>query len=131
MAKKHPKYDPTLPFTPVEIDGETYKLCYDFGAIGTIEGELEAAGHPDVNLLVMGWQINARTLPVLLAAGLRVYHPEISFDDAKKLVNWRNAMALTVAIRKAQGQFSGDADSDGEDAGKHKADPPEAPVPLS
>lgn len=125
-TKKQPKPDPTLPFTPVEIDGTQYRLCYDFGAIGAIEAELEAEGHPDVNLLVSAWQINARTLPVLFAAGVRTYHPELGFEDAKKLVNWSNAMRLTVAIRKAQGQFSGSGEGD-----EAKPDPPVAPVPVS
>lgn len=121
--KKVTKHDPTLPFTPVTIDGTAYRLCYDFEAIGQIEAELEAAGHRDINLLVSSWTINARTLPTLFAAGVRTYHPELGFEDAKRLVNFRNAMELTVAIRKAQGQFVGDQEKADE-----TPNPPEAPA---
>lgn len=119
MKKKtETSIDPTLPFTEITLDGATYKMCFDFGAIATVEAELRRAGKP-VSLLQSSWELGMLDLQLLFAASLRPFHPDLDFEAAKRLVNWRNVDQIIVKIRQAQANFAPEQDD--------KADPPQAP----
>jgi hypothetical protein len=102
--------DPTLPFTPITIAGKPYKMCLDFGAVAEAEAEL-ADQIGDSSLLQCSWNLTMRNAMVLFAVSLRVYQPDISFADAKRLVGWDNSAEVCLAIRKAQKQFAPEPDS--------------------
>ena len=92
--------DPTLPKTPIEIDGETYHVCFEYAALAEAEHAFELEGH-EVNLL---WALPNPTMyntGVLFAAAVRTFHPELGFDGARALVNMGNVYAIVVALRDA------------------------------
>jgi hypothetical protein len=93
--------DPTLPKTPVTIDGKTYDLCLDLGALAEAESALIAEGHHGVNLLMA---LPAQTLSstrIIFAAALRTFHPEIAFEDAKKLLTLGALYDIALKIQEA------------------------------
>ena len=92
--------DPTLPKTPVTIDGKEYNLCFDLGALAVAEAALNAEGH-NVNLLAALPQLNLANTRVIFAAALRTFHPNISFDDAVKMVSFANVYTIANAIAEA------------------------------
>ena len=92
--------DPTLPKTPITIDGTEYNLCFDLGALATAEADINAAGH-EVNLLAALPQLNLANTRVIFAAALRTFHPDISFDHAVKMVSFANVYTIANAIAEA------------------------------
>lgn len=82
--------DATLPRTPIVLRGKEYNLCFTIAALSEAEirinSEQERAKLPErVNLLVAMTELNLRNTMVLFAAGLRTFHPEISFSEALEL----------------------------------------------
>ena len=69
--------DPTLPKTPVTLDGIEYTLCLDLNALAQAESELTAAGHK-VNILYALPELVLSSVRVLFLAGLRRFHPELA-----------------------------------------------------
>lgn len=92
--------DPTLPKTPITIDGNVYNLCFDFAALAEAESALNAEGH-NVNLLAALPTLNLANTRTVFAAALRTFHSDIAFDDAVKLVNFGNAYTIAGAIADA------------------------------
>jgi hypothetical protein len=95
--------DPTLPKTPVEIGGKTYNLCFTFGAIATAEHHINAefarSGSPErVSLLVALNDLDLYNACILFAAGIHQFHPEIGFDEARKLVDYSSIQHVMEAI---------------------------------
>lgn len=95
--------DPTLPKTPVTVGGKTYDLCFTFGALARAErfinAELERAGSNErVNLLAALPVINMGNLPLLFAAGVHQFHPELTFTEAHDLVDYADVSAVSAAI---------------------------------
>jgi hypothetical protein len=93
--------DPTLPKTPVTVGGKTYNLCLDLGALAEAEAALIAEGHHEVNLLYALPNQNLSNTRIIFAAALRKFHPEISFDDAKKLLTFDGLYTVAVKIQEA------------------------------
>lgn len=98
--------DPTLPKTPVTIDGKTYNLCIDFGALAeaetAINAELQRQKRTDkVNLLIAMGEMNLLNTRVLFAAALRAFHPELSYDDAVGLLRLDNIQDVAYALWSA------------------------------
>jgi hypothetical protein len=90
MAKKPAapeKMDPTLPFTEIEILGRKYKLCYTFRAMAKAEAHLREQG-VQTNLLWSMPRLTFETIPVMLAAGLSTYHPELTFEKVVDLLDY-------------------------------------------
>jgi hypothetical protein len=92
--------DPTLPKTPIEIDGKTYFLCFDLGALAEAESYFDAQGH-NVNLLMALPRINLANARIVFPCALHKFHPEIEFGDAQKLLNFQNTWIVAGAIRDA------------------------------
>jgi len=93
--------DPTLPKTPVTINGTTYDLCLDLGALAEAEAALIAEGHSEVNLLMA---LPAQTLSstrIIFAAALRKFHPEIGFEQAKSLLTFAALYDVALKLQSA------------------------------
>jgi hypothetical protein len=93
--------DPTLPKTPLELNGTTYNLCFDLGALAEAESHYVAAGHEDICLISQ--LPNCRLLQNLLLVfpcTLRKFHPEITWEQAQALVTLKTMLAIggTVAL---------------------------------
>lgn len=92
--------DPTLPNTPIEIDGKKLDLCFDLGALAEAEDHFLREGK-DVNILTALPRLNLSNVRVLFAASLRKFHPEYTFDAAVKLVTLANLYLITNLIQQA------------------------------
>lgn len=92
--------DPTLPRTPVALDGKEYMLCLDLNALAQAEADLSAAGHK-VNILYALPELNLSSVRVLFLAGLRRFHPELSYSDVERLFSIQNVFAITEAVANA------------------------------
>jgi hypothetical protein len=102
MAKKksEEKIDPTLPFTEVTILGKTYKLCFTFRAIAKAESKLLAQG-VQADLLSAMVRPGLETLPVMFAAGLSTFHPELAFAEIEPLVDYDTFLDISEAVSQA------------------------------
>ncbi|GGA80690.1 hypothetical protein GCM10011507_34880 [Edaphobacter acidisoli] len=94
------KIDPTLPFTEIEIDGKTYKMCFNHRALARAEVKLLAAGH-DANLLLRIGNLTFDSVRTLFAVSLYHYQPEMDFDTALKLFTRELALPITNAMLEA------------------------------
>lgn len=98
--------DPTLPKSPVTVGGKSYNLCFDLGALAeaetAINAELIRAGRTDlVNLLYALPNQTLANTRIIFAAAVRTFHPEISFDAARKLISLDDLYSVALAIREA------------------------------
>ena len=92
--------DPVVEFAKVEIDGETYRLAYDFNAIA------EAEKLADANLLhgiagLLGKGANAAQIRGLLYAALRKAHPKLTLAQAGALIRIDTIPDIYDAIEAA------------------------------
>ena len=92
--------DPTLPKTPVNIDGKEYTLCFDLGALAEAEAAILAEGH-QVNLLAALPVLNLSNVRLIFAAAIRKFHPDVTFSQAVAMVTLRNVYALAQVIADA------------------------------
>lgn len=103
-TKKKPvamdRIDPTLPYTEIEICGKTYKLCFVFRAIAKGDAMLRRQGI-DSRLLWRMPEISLESLPIVLAAALAHYHPELSFDDVVAMLDWDTVFDLRDQVLTA------------------------------
>ena len=109
MGKRKPKNRPAPAAAPVHgatpedvsitLDGKEYHLLFSFRALEVAEMKLAAEGH-NVNMLLQldMRAVGANRLPVLLFAALVSKHPEITFAEAKALINLRNSLAIHNAV---------------------------------
>ena len=104
-----PGQDPTLPNVELTCGKATFHLAYDFNAIVKAE---QATG---VNLLssVVG-EINASSLRGLLWASLLPENPDMTLDQAGKLIKPANIPTIRQAIVTAWFGSVKDADEAGE-----------------
>lgn len=103
--------DPALPFTPIKINGKTYKMVFTFGALALAEEKLIAKGF-DVNLLVAMIRRTFSTTRTLFAASLYAYHPEVDFSEAQDWVTQDNIVEILIAIDKSWNKSMPDAEPD-------------------
>lgn len=89
--------DPTVRFTPLTLNGQTYQLAYDFEAIAQAE---ELTG---LSLLVgVNWsQIGVRQIRAMLYASLLKAQPKITLDDLTPLLTVRNIAPIERALAAA------------------------------
>jgi hypothetical protein len=114
--------DPTLPKTPIEIDGKTYDLCFTFGALARAKQALRARGI-EMNLLqsLDFTTLDADNLPILFYAALLPFHEEIGYDDAIAMVTMPTYGGIYVAICTAYSRSVSKQDPEA------KANPPQEP----
>lgn len=92
--------DPTLPKTPITIDGKEYNLCFDFGALAEAEAAFNAQGYA-VNLLAALPSLNLSSTRIIFAASLRNFQADIDYKDAVKLVTLKNVYTIADAVINA------------------------------
>jgi hypothetical protein len=92
--------DPMLPKTPIEIDGKTYFMCFDYRALREAEGAFRAEGH-NANLLVSFREFSFDSVSLVFPCAVRRFHPELSWDQAQALVNLGNVFDIGNAIAAA------------------------------
>lgn len=92
--------DPTLPRTPITINGRDYDLCFDLGALASAESALISAGH-EVNLLAALPTPNLSNVRIIFACAIRAFHPDIDFNEAVGMVTLTNVYSIANAIAQA------------------------------
>lgn len=92
--------NPVLPFQEINIEGITYKMCFDFGALADAETRMIAKGI-DVNLNFCLPRLNFANTRILFAASLMAYHPEIDPVVAMGWVSPHNNLEILNAILDA------------------------------
>lgn len=113
--------DPVVESVPLEIDGKTYRLFYDFNAIAEAE---QAAGcnlmHGIAVVMLNG--MDARQFRGLLYGALRVAHPKMTLLDAGNLIRIdtmpeiRRALVLAWNASLPEGKKIAEDPTEGGDA---------------
>lgn len=88
--------DPTINFTEVEIDGNTYHLAFDFNSIATAEA---ATGLNLLQTFAIG-RLSASELRAVFYACAMKAHPELTLEDVGSLMrptNLAKIIKFTVA----------------------------------
>lgn len=99
MAKKNAglnvvaKVDPTLPFTEIDIDDVPHKAVITFGVCAEVAAWLRRAGHPGGMMAAIAG-MDFDTVPLVLWASLRTYHPDLTFEQVVGMVTLDNIYAI-------------------------------------
>lgn len=91
--------DPTIPDVSVEVDGSSYRLCFDFEALARAKAMLRKAG-VEVNILrcLDFREVDVDTLPLLFFAAAHRFQPELSYAEAQRAVSLRTAEGILSGI---------------------------------
>ena len=106
MSKKkvagNPALDATLPYVVLELDGESYRLAFDYAALSVAERKLADIG-VQVNMLdaLDLRSIGAERLPIVLYASLVKAQPDMTFEDVKHLVTMRTYALIFEKVVEA------------------------------
>ena len=91
-----------LPFYPIDLDGKSYKLCFDLRELAKAEQELRREGHGvDLLLALNVGALNLDAVETLFAATVRTFHPELKYDDAVALVTLSSVYHIATVILEA------------------------------
>ena len=100
--KKREVSNPTVPFTEVDVNGKTFKMCFDYGAIALAEAKFRSEGHRETYLLIAAPEPEVvQNLKFLFACSLQPHHPEIGYEEACALVTPRTQQSIYLAFKKA------------------------------
>jgi len=92
--------DPTLPKVPVKIDGKEYFLCFDLGALAEAETYFLKQGI-EVNLLSALPGFTLAHVRTLFPCALHKFHPEISYEEAQKMVTMPVLYVVAASVGEA------------------------------
>jgi hypothetical protein len=112
-----PEVDPTLPKVELTLSGKKYYLCFTFEALALAESEFRKQGIK-VNLieaLDLSSLDASRVVPLLFAA-LITHDPELTIEQAAKLVKLRNLPKIFEAIVQAYAASLAEPDKDANEA---------------
>jgi hypothetical protein len=90
---KRPGVDPTLPRVPLTVNGETYFLCFTFGALALAQSKL-------IHALDLSTLDPSMVVP-LLYASLITHSPDITIDEVSEMVTIRNLGVIFDGIATA------------------------------
>lgn len=109
--------DPTVRYTPLELDGKTYHLCFDFDAVAKAE---QMTG---MELLFgVDWsKITAPRLRAMLTACALKAHPEITPAQLTRHIRHKNLLKIQTALVDAWVNSTPDQEDDSQN--------PQAPEP--
>src|SRR4051794_34806267 len=93
-----PSFDPTIQFATLTIDGEDFKLAYDFNAISTAE---HSAGCNLLQGLGSLTDLSAVQLRGLLYAALLVAHPDMTIHKAGRLIRFDTMPSVISVLGQA------------------------------
>lgn len=86
--------DPTVRYTKLELDGETYHLCFDFDAVAKAE-EMTGMGL----LFGVDWSmITAPRMRAMLCACMLKAHPKTKPQDLTKYIVHKNLLKIQTAL---------------------------------
>jgi hypothetical protein len=108
MAKRkreiaHTVADPTLETVEIAIKGKKYRLCFDLGALAEAEFHFMKAGK-EVNLLAAFPNMSLWAVRAIFPCAVHRFHPELSFEEAQKLVTLPVLYAVWPFINLAWSQ---------------------------
>jgi hypothetical protein len=94
--------DPTLPETYVDIDGEKFRLCFDFAALAQAKRKLQEQG-VEINILhsLNFYTLDVDTLAAIFYAAAHRFHPKMEWSKAQKLTNLRTGAAIIEGLAAA------------------------------
>lgn len=98
MRNNHPPaVDPITEFVPLEIDGRTYELVYDFDAIANAEKQSDCNLLHGMSATLLN-TMSAAQLRGLLWASLRRRQPKMTLADAAALCRLDTVAEIVPAI---------------------------------
>jgi hypothetical protein len=92
--------DPTSPAVKISIQGKDYFLCFDLGALAEAKQHFAEQGKK-INLLRALGELDVDSLMVLFPCAIHKHHPELSFEDAQKLITFHVLYAISGAVLAA------------------------------
>lgn len=98
--------NPTIPDVAIEVDGRSFRLCFDFQALAIAKAKMKAVG-VYVNILkaLDFREVDVDTLPALFFAAALRFQPDLSWENANKLITMQTCTGifggLAVAYRMA------------------------------
>lgn len=94
--------NPTIPDVTIEVDGRSFRLCFDFRALAIAKAKLKAAGI-DFHVLrsIDFQQVDVDTLPALFFAAANKHQPDLGWEEAEGLVNIRTAIGILAGLATA------------------------------
>ena len=95
-----PKREPSK--TPIEINGETYDMCFDFAELAKSERLYRSQGH-EFNLMFAMPEFTFGSLQVVFPCLVRTHHPELTWEQAQELVTLQSASSIALAVAGALG----------------------------
>jgi hypothetical protein len=97
---------PDLSRIPVEIEGKTFNLCFEFAALAEAERFFQRQGHR-VNLILALPNLSLESVREVFPCAARKYHPELSWEQAQALVTMQSVYPIATAIVQAWDQAAG------------------------
>ena len=82
---------------PVEIDGETYHLCFEFSELAKAEKFFRRQGH-QFNLLFALPALSLENVRVVFPCAVHKRHPELTFEEAQALITISSVYNVATVI---------------------------------
>src|SRR5690348_2221550 len=95
--------DPTIQFAEIELDGGKYRLAFSYESIVKAEAQ---AGVNLMKALYLG-DLTATQFSATFWAALSVAHPNMTLQDATKLMSLKNIAAIRKGLTLAWGYSAG------------------------
>jgi hypothetical protein len=89
--------DPTIPSTPIKIDGKTYNLVFDLGSLAEAEAMFNRQG-ADINLLHELPVVNLSSVRILFPCAAHKFHPELTFAQLQALITPTALYMIAIAV---------------------------------
>jgi hypothetical protein len=93
---------PDVSKIPVEINGKTYNLCFEFAELAKAERLFKAQGNR-VNLLQSLPEFSFESLREVFPCAAHRFHSELSFQEAQDLVTLQSVYSIALAVAAALG----------------------------
>ena len=97
--------EPDLSRIPVEIDGKTYDLCFEFAELAKAERFFRSQGHK-LSLLVALPELSLESVREVFPCAARTFQPDLTWEQAQALVTLESVYPIATAIVQAWNQAS-------------------------
>jgi hypothetical protein len=94
--------DTMLKKTPIEIDGVTYYMCFDFLALREAERQFMIEGHRASLVVTLQDPFSIDAVCCVFPCAIHRFHPEITWEQAVGMVNLWNIDQIGAAIYQAK-----------------------------
>lgn len=91
---------PDVSRIPVEIDGKTFNLSFEFSALAEAESFFQRQGHR-VNLIFAMPNLSLESVRQVFPCAARKHHPELTWEQAQALVTMQSVYPIATAIVQA------------------------------